>query len=65
MIRFLCEREIPERPDWWHKWNTMLWPVKTTDGKWTHGLVFRRQTDSGWEYQSRQPDRIEWPREAW
>jgi hypothetical protein len=52
-----------ERPDWWHK-NYKFWPVKTVDGQWTRGEVFRRKTDSGWEYQAcYEPDMQ--PRETW
>lgn len=50
-FRSAYSREVPADPRKWHKWNVFLWPVRTIDGKWTNGIVWRRLTiKNKWEY---------------
>jgi hypothetical protein len=60
MIREIYEREIPKDETRWHKWNTLLWPVRTIDGRWTWGIVWRRKTAGVWQFQQREETAEEW-----
>lgn len=66
LLQTAYERVPPEDPSIWHKWNMLLWPVRTIDKKWTMGNVWRRRHNGRWEYRERpetleeQLDRLSW-----
>jgi hypothetical protein len=50
----------PTDPSLWHQWVTGK-VVRTVDGKWTTGTVWRRKKfDGRWQYQRRKETDEEW-----
>ena len=60
VLSYMYEREIPPDPSVWHRWNTILRPVRTISGAWTLGIVWRRRRNGPWEYQRREETEGDW-----
>jgi len=52
-LRYFFDRTPPEDETRWHKWSTILWPVKTIDGTWAIDVWRRKRPDGSWEYADR------------
>ena len=65
LIRFCYEHEIPFDARYWHKWNTLCWPVRTIDGGWACGITWRRLGHGGWEFRPREEPYEEWLERQW
>ena len=53
MLRAFYDRTPPKDPFVWHQWNTIVWPVRTAEGGWTFGYVWRIRKGDVWYYMPR------------
>jgi hypothetical protein len=60
--KLLCQingRNKPFDTSRWHQWETGRF-VRTIDGHWTVGAVWRRARNGRWEYQEREESEEDW-----
>lgn len=66
LIQRLYERMPPRDPGVWHKWNTLLLPVRCIDGQIVAGSVLRRiNPDGSREYRRLPFDYEDWLDHQW